>query len=368
MNGLLKRESICQSSGDSDDCMSDDGNRGSYCPTSMVAASSSSSINPGRKRRRGIIEKRRRDRINQSLSELKRLVPAALEKSNSAKLEKAEILQMTVEHLKMVNNNRGNNGYTPSSPSADPYTNPDAHRIAVDYHLIGFKECAAEVARYFSAVEGMDISEPARMRLMTHLQMFASQKESYAAGRAAAAAAAASTSSSTTAATAAGGGSSGSSNSSYGSSHSTGHVGSGHSWSGSSVISSSYSASTPYAPPTSAYDSTSIASSGATSSADPNKNQMEGYFKPIESHYGQHYSGFHSGSGVASGAPTGSAYFPPTFTPPVPPSAVSSQHQPISTTAYASYTSSALAATSGAALTASAKQPYRPWGAEMASC
>lgn len=92
-----------------------------------------------------IIEKRRRDRINNSLSELRRLVPSAFEKQvrqghlyikvivstvrlscpsvsllickeiceikrllsffslqGSAKLEKAEILQMTVDHLKML--------------------------------------------------------------------------------------------------------------------------------------------------------------------------------------------------------------------------------------------------------------------------
>lgn len=55
-----------------------------------------------RKKRRGIIEKRRRDRINSSLSELRRLVPTAFEKQGSAKLEKAEILQMTVDHLKML--------------------------------------------------------------------------------------------------------------------------------------------------------------------------------------------------------------------------------------------------------------------------
>ena len=140
MNTLLvsKRDSLCHSSGDSDDCLSEDG-RGSYQSASMVATSSSA-VNPGRKRRRGIIEKRRRDRINQSLTELKRLVPAALEKSNSAKLEKAEILQMTVEHLKMVGGGNGAGGRQYS----DPY---EAHRIAVDYHLIGFKECAAEVAR-----------------------------------------------------------------------------------------------------------------------------------------------------------------------------------------------------------------------------
>lgn len=53
-----------------------------------------------RKKRRGVIEKKRRDRINSSLCELKRLVPSAYEKQGSSKLEKAEILQLTVEHLK----------------------------------------------------------------------------------------------------------------------------------------------------------------------------------------------------------------------------------------------------------------------------
>ena len=60
-----------------------------------------------RKKRRGVIEKRRRDRINNSLTELRRLVPAAFEKQGSAKLEKAEILQMTVDHLRMLHN-KGN--------------------------------------------------------------------------------------------------------------------------------------------------------------------------------------------------------------------------------------------------------------------
>lgn len=59
-----------------------------------------------RKKRRGVIEKRRRDKINSSLSDLKRLVPAAFEKQGSAKLEKAEILKLTVEHLKNVGNRR----------------------------------------------------------------------------------------------------------------------------------------------------------------------------------------------------------------------------------------------------------------------
>lgn len=59
-----------------------------------------------RKKRRGVIEKRRRDKINSSLSDLKRLVPSAFEKQGSAKLEKAEILKLTVEHLKNMSNRR----------------------------------------------------------------------------------------------------------------------------------------------------------------------------------------------------------------------------------------------------------------------
>jgi len=56
----------------------------------------------GRNYRKMMIEKRRRDRINNSLNELRRLVPAAFEKQGSQKLEKAEILQMTVDHLKSL--------------------------------------------------------------------------------------------------------------------------------------------------------------------------------------------------------------------------------------------------------------------------
>lgn len=51
-----------------------------------------------------MIEKKRRDRINASLGELRRLVPAAARDPHSGKLEKAEILQLTVEHLRSLRN------------------------------------------------------------------------------------------------------------------------------------------------------------------------------------------------------------------------------------------------------------------------
>ncbi|CAG5120400.1 unnamed protein product [Candidula unifasciata] len=109
-----------------------------------------------------------RDRINTSLSELRRLVPSAFEKQGSAKLEKAEILQMTVDHLKILHQ-KGVNSY-----------NFDPHTVAVDYRGVGFRECAAEVARYLVAVEGLDLQDPLRLRLLSHLQCFSAQREASA--------------------------------------------------------------------------------------------------------------------------------------------------------------------------------------------
>ncbi|KAA0710518.1 Hairy/enhancer-of-split related with YRPW motif protein 1 [Triplophysa tibetana] len=142
-----------------------DENAGVNSPLESMSPSTTSQVQ-ARKRRRGIIEKRRRDRINNSLSELRRLVPSAFEKQGSAKLEKAEILQMTVDHLKMLHA-AGGKGYF------------DAHALAMDYRGLGFRECLAETARYLSIIEGLDNTDPLRIRLVSHLNSYASQREAH---------------------------------------------------------------------------------------------------------------------------------------------------------------------------------------------
>ncbi|KAM3602459.1 uncharacterized protein V6R79_004581 [Siganus canaliculatus] len=117
-----------------------------------------------RKKRRGIIEKRRRDRINGSLSELRRLVPTAFEKQGSSKLEKAEILQMTVDHLKLLQATGGKG-------LVDPQV------LALDFLSLGFRECVSEVSRYLGSVEGLDSSDPLRSRLLSHLTSCCSQRD-----------------------------------------------------------------------------------------------------------------------------------------------------------------------------------------------
>ncbi|KAL4649105.1 hairy/enhancer-of-split related with YRPW motif protein 2-like [Arapaima gigas] len=169
----MKRPCEDESSSDSDaDGAIDVGRESLYCGSvgsSVIRSSSPTTTSQvmARKKRRGIIEKRRRDRINNSLSELRRLVPTAFEKQGSAKLEKAEILQMTVDHLKMLQVT-GGKGYF------------DVHALAMDFMSIGFRECLTEVARYLSSVEGLDTSDPLRVRLVSHLSTCASQREAAA--------------------------------------------------------------------------------------------------------------------------------------------------------------------------------------------
>uniref|UniRef100_H3DM22 Hes related family bHLH transcription factor with YRPW motif 1 n=1 Tax=Tetraodon nigroviridis TaxID=99883 RepID=H3DM22_TETNG len=149
---------------DNVDVEKDSGDENSPLDSHGSMSPSTSTQVQARKRRRGIIEKRRRDRINNSLSELRRLVPSAFEKQGSAKLEKAEILQMTVDHLKMLHATCGK-GYF------------EAHALAKDYRSLGFRECLAETARYLSMVEGRESADPLRMRLVSHLSSYASQRE-----------------------------------------------------------------------------------------------------------------------------------------------------------------------------------------------
>ena len=81
-----------------------------------------------------------------------------MEKSNVNKLEKAELLQMAVDHLKIIQNN------------------PDYSRSTTEHQNAGFRECMGEVSRYLVAVEGMHIEEPLRLRLMSHLHAFSTAR------------------------------------------------------------------------------------------------------------------------------------------------------------------------------------------------
>ncbi|TKS80094.1 Transcription factor HES-1-B Hairy and enhancer of split 1-B [Collichthys lucidus] len=113
-------------------------------------------VSENRKSSKPIMEKRRRARINESLGQLKTLIMDALKKDSSrhSKLEKADILEMTVKHLRNLQR---------LQMTAAVNTDPSV----LGKYRAGFSECVGEVTRFLSTCEG--VNTEVRTRLLSHL-------------------------------------------------------------------------------------------------------------------------------------------------------------------------------------------------------
>lgn len=114
-----------------------------------------------RKSSKPLMEKRRRARINQSLNELKNLILEAMKKDTScySKLEKADILEMTVRYLRSM---RNQNMAARVNNTSDPNT--------MARYRAGYNECVNEVSRYLMSLDGLDVQ--VRARLLSHLASY----------------------------------------------------------------------------------------------------------------------------------------------------------------------------------------------------
>ncbi|XP_030755497.1 protein hairy-like [Sitophilus oryzae] len=94
-------------------------------------------VSDNRRSNKPIMEKRRRARINNCLNELKTLILDAMKKdpARHSKLEKADILEMTVKHLQNLQRQQ-----TTMNSVADP--------AVINKFRAGFTECASEVGRF----------------------------------------------------------------------------------------------------------------------------------------------------------------------------------------------------------------------------
>jgi hairy-and-enhancer-of-split protein len=115
-----------------------------------------------------MLERKRRARINKCLDELKDLIVSSLqaEGENVTKLEKADILELTVRHLHKLRRQHSL-GLTPEAAYADRFR-------------AGFTHCAAEVSQYLAAAAASSTSSSsstcphsidptARTKLLQHL-------------------------------------------------------------------------------------------------------------------------------------------------------------------------------------------------------
>ncbi|XP_074655686.1 transcription factor HES-1-B-like [Tubulanus polymorphus] len=102
------------------------------------------------------IEKKRRARINSSLNELKTLLEVTFGQQipRDSKLEKADILELAVVHLKQRQRQ-----LLAASAVRDA--------TVMDKYQVGYSECVSEVSRYMASVEGID--QGLRPRVVEHL-------------------------------------------------------------------------------------------------------------------------------------------------------------------------------------------------------
>ncbi|EDS38482.1 enhancer of split mgamma protein [Culex quinquefasciatus] len=107
-----------------------------------------------RKVMKPMLERKRRARINRCLDELKELMVSALqnEGENVSKLEKADILELTVRHLHKLRRQQ--------RLAVNPVIDADRFRA-------GFTHAANEVSRCLASTSGVDIK--LGTKLMTHL-------------------------------------------------------------------------------------------------------------------------------------------------------------------------------------------------------
>lgn len=118
--------------------------------------SSVSKSSENRRSNKPLMEKRRRARINQSLTELKSLILDAVKKDSSRhnKLEKADILEMTVKYLQNLQRQQ-----LAANIVADP-------SVASKFRA-GFGECTNEVSRFLEKSDNLETN--VRSRLLGHL-------------------------------------------------------------------------------------------------------------------------------------------------------------------------------------------------------
>ncbi|KAH8367992.1 hypothetical protein KR084_005262 [Drosophila pseudotakahashii] len=110
-------------------------------------AGAMSRTNQYRKVMKPLLERKRRARINRSVEDLKNLLKevAQMEAETLAKMEKADILELTVHHLHRQLDN------SPATPivtaSASAYASRNQH-VAMERYWSGFRQCALEVSRF----------------------------------------------------------------------------------------------------------------------------------------------------------------------------------------------------------------------------
>ena len=112
-----------------------------------------------------LMEKRRRERINRSLNELKNILLEALRRDTTScsKLEKADILEMTVRYL---HSTKTANGYPFPGSQSNPVPNPAELQSR---YTSGYSHCRDQTERILSQCP--ELSQESRKKILSQLRV-----------------------------------------------------------------------------------------------------------------------------------------------------------------------------------------------------
>ncbi|XP_077567034.1 class E basic helix-loop-helix protein 41 [Stigmatopora nigra] len=125
-----------------------------------------------------LIEKKRRDRINECIGQLKDLLPEHLKLSTLGHLEKAVVLELTLKHLNALTAvTEQQHQKIIALQNGDQSMKSSVHSEVDAFHS-GFQTCAKEVLQYLSQFEKWTAHEQSGVQLLQHLHEALAQVQS----------------------------------------------------------------------------------------------------------------------------------------------------------------------------------------------
>lgn len=122
-----------------------------------------------------LIEKKRRDRINECIGQLKDLLPEHLKLTTLGHLEKAVVLELTLKHLNALTAvTEQQHQKIIALQNGDRSVKSSIHADLDVFHS-GFQACAKEVLQYLNKVENWTTREQKCAQLISHLHKVSAQ-------------------------------------------------------------------------------------------------------------------------------------------------------------------------------------------------
>ncbi|KAK1785207.1 hypothetical protein P4O66_018221 [Electrophorus voltai] len=122
-----------------------------------------------------LIEKKRRDRINECIGQLKDLLPEHLKLTTLGHLEKAVVLELTLKHLNALTAvTEQQHQKILALQNGDRSLKSSIHADLDAFHS-GFQTCAKEVLQYLNKVENWTAREQRCTQLINHLHKVSAQ-------------------------------------------------------------------------------------------------------------------------------------------------------------------------------------------------